>query len=42
MMKSDGSIVIDTRINSDGVEAGVNNLKTSMTRKVGEQTGFYI
>ena len=36
MMKSDGSIVIDTRINSDGVEAGVNNLKTSMTRKVGE------
>lgn len=36
MMKSDGSIVIDTRINSDGIEAGVNNLKTSMTRKVGE------
>lgn len=36
MMKSDGSIVIDTRINSDGVEAGVNNLKTSMTRKIGE------
>ena len=36
MSKADGSIIINTNIETDGVEAGVNELKTSMTRKIGD------
>lgn len=36
MSKADGSIIINTSIETDGVEAGVNELKTSITRKIGD------
>ncbi|MBE5973308.1 MAG: hypothetical protein E7251_01770 [Paenibacillaceae bacterium] len=31
-MRSDGSIIIDTRINSDGVEKGVGEIKSSLSK----------
>ena len=39
-MKADGNIVIDTKINSDGMQRGISEIKGSMTKLGGIVKGI--